>query len=937
MKINRKRRIAGIMVSILLAVSTVPHLMTAAAVTRDQERWGTPSNSSSVSSASNGETALETVVFTDAAPFLPPVRVPSVSMRNLSDESGLVLGKTASQDPEKPGEYRIRLEAWATEKIMSSAGDFPVDIVLVLDQSGSMTYNFDGEYTSYITDRRQYAMKETINRFIDSVGEKYSEAGADHRMSIVTFGPEAAVLKGWTFAHEEGVDALHEAVESLEDRLTGGADAGSGMKRAENLMDGGYVYTGENRLRQKAVILLTDGIPTKKRVFDTKIASDAIGWAKNLKDQGVAVYSVGIFGGADPDELYGESWKQNWPLSDIPCTGEPESLWGGSWTDSDGQNDFPQVDVPAGNRFLNYLSSNSEDAKEIGLERGKKRPPMGLSGTGYEILKNYACENKGYYLTADNADSLDHIFTEISENICADDTISHEETVVEDMISPYFQIAEEEGISIKTAAYGGDGNFEEEEVFEQGTVDIILDEGRQKVSVEGFRFDDNYITQSPRETEEGPFHGRKLIIEFNIKPRDGFLGGNRVPVGTEESGVYDLRGDERKLVGGFGTALVNVPIPDVTVEAAPKNVYLMGQLTDEDYRAGAAVRCGGVTILGGDTGEPEEWQTAYVRVPEMPDLKVERPGEDQTDDTFYRLSCTVSPKEPEGGGAEERTGVSEYQNIQVYKPVVTLADGEIFYGEEFPEGYSQTVGGDYHRGTEDLENPGRDDGSGIENGARGNMGGNDGLSWRHGDEEKRDDTVMSGSAPYFSISFRPDSSKIKEGRVNTKSHLPMKVAAVTAEPGDGTPTKDVTAHVTFVHRDCGGETDEMEAFPGYDFLLHVKTGSLTIKNRLEEEGREDQVFVFTVKKDGVPYTSCTVLANDQTTIYELPVGSYEIQAETGKGTLAWRYGQPEYSEKTGEVTRENGDIAFTCTNRLAEEKWLSGIFQAINKLAGGGR
>lgn len=95
-----------------------------------------------------------TVNFTDVAPFLPPVsgaaprRSPARAAGDTDPSSdngnnGMVVNKTSVYN-EETGAYDITLEAYATgSKVISTVtSDIPTDIVLVLDQSGSMGDNF---------------------------------------------------------------------------------------------------------------------------------------------------------------------------------------------------------------------------------------------------------------------------------------------------------------------------------------------------------------------------------------------------------------------------------------------------------------------------------------------------------------------------------------------------------------------------------------------------------------------------------------------------------------------------------------------------------------------------------------------------------------------------------------------------------------------------
>ncbi|MEI3142368.1 MAG: hypothetical protein V8S77_03790 [Oscillospiraceae bacterium] len=109
-----------------------------------------------------------TVNFTDVAPFLPPVsgaaprRSPARAAGDADPSSdngnnGMAVNKTSVYN-EETGAYDITLEAYATgSKIISTVtSDVPTDIVLVLDQSGSMGDDM-GQlvYTAYSGNTRQ--------------------------------------------------------------------------------------------------------------------------------------------------------------------------------------------------------------------------------------------------------------------------------------------------------------------------------------------------------------------------------------------------------------------------------------------------------------------------------------------------------------------------------------------------------------------------------------------------------------------------------------------------------------------------------------------------------------------------------------------------------------------------------------------------------------
>ena len=123
----------------------------------------------------------------------------------------------------------LTLEAYATGNSQVLQKEVPLDIVLVLDQSGSMAYNFNGKQTAQNKNRRQYAMKNAVKTFINSVADRYDAESSDHRMAIVTFGDDASTLVGWTQVNVTGKNTLTTAIDGLPNKPSGGTQTGKGM------------------------------------------------------------------------------------------------------------------------------------------------------------------------------------------------------------------------------------------------------------------------------------------------------------------------------------------------------------------------------------------------------------------------------------------------------------------------------------------------------------------------------------------------------------------------------------------------------------------------------------------------------------------------------------------------------------------------------------
>lgn len=420
--------------------------------------------------------------------------------------SGAVFSKTATQDAD--GNVKITLEAWATGQTVETTKQQPLDIVLVLDQSGSMAYDFSGNSTTKNANRRQYAMKNAVNGFIDEVAKNYTE-GAAHRISIVTFNDNASQLKDWTSVDETGKTALKTAVNELPKIPSGATNVAAGMAQAQTQL------SNAQKDHKKVVVVFTDGVPTTQSDFSTEVATNAILTAKALKADQTEIYTIGIFNGVNANQLYGEKWAYL-AYHDVPCTGEVGSYWGGSWAAGlFGRNDFADIDVAAGNRFLNYLSSNFAEATGIGVERGRYDPSnTWVKGDGYKITQNFdRSASSNYYLTATDSESLNDVFTQISENINSAVNEKLDTTaVVKDTMTEYFNLPDHTtDIKVYTQNYKADGNWEDPVEATGTTVKI----DGQTVTVTGYDYAKNFVSEKAKSDSS---YGQKLVIEFTITP-----------------------------------------------------------------------------------------------------------------------------------------------------------------------------------------------------------------------------------------------------------------------------------------------------------------------------------------------------------------------------------------------------------------------------------
>lgn len=828
---------------------------------------------------------FNTVPFYKAAPFLPPVNVRlkyRARMANaLSSEpgegdsgaghtpNGLKLDKNVKDN--KDGTYTITMESYTTGKVTTTTETVPCDIVLVLDQSGSMS-----DYLGNLT--RQQALKNAVKEFIGNVYKKYSET-SDHRISVVTYATNPSVVAGWTDVNQWGGRHLQDVIENLPSPV-GATRTDLAMKKAEGLLDPNksYSYNGENPKRQKVVVVFTDGYPSEQSDFDFDVANGAISYGKQLKDMGATVYTVGIFDGANPSIVYGPKKnldKGDW--SGPSLTGAVGERWGAVWYLLGGvkaRDELELLNINA-NRFMNFLSSDFKSSTSLGLE--EKDWWQGLTWyNGYSITQSFARSATGYYLTASDPEGLASIFREIASHIESPTLELGKEAVVMDVVTDAFDLPEDTTqIKVYTAdkLAGKDRWGHRRPSTLKPTV-----EGR-KVRVTGFNFNENFVSEEPRGADSN-FYGRKLIIEFTVEKREGFLGGNDVLTNGPGSGIYVDENAEDP-IGTFEIPKVNVPLEPITVTATDKNAYLKWVPDIEQLLVGAkAVTKDGIDILH----DLQPWQKQYINISA---LRVYSAGFDATGDGQYKLTITASPKfdaPPDTTPvAKAVEGTSDWAEVHVFLPKITFTDVTRYYGEEFPNQFP--------------ENPAAK------------------IVWERDGLKSTDPGVtMATPEPELNYVYHPKTGVVdKDGKrfIDTKKDIQV---GVTPYYGN----EDISGYTTYLHKDCT-EPCSWVGPPSKDnaFMVHVKTASL---NLTKQGGQAGVPYTFDVYRNGEPYTQASIVGNGTLKIEELPIGTYTVK-ENEKWT--WRFNPDNGSQVV--LSPEHPEDSLTCTNsKNASIFWLNG-------------
>ena len=627
----------------------------------------------------------------------------------------------------------------------------------------------------------------------------------------------------------------------------GGTLTNLGLEMGNGIFGANPIAEGEKRNR--VVIVFSDGVPGWSG-YDSDTANSAITQAGTAKNTyGATVYTIGIFPGADATS----AGNQN-----------------GNKTEK-------------ANWFMQRVSSNTQYP-----------------------------QSPSYYLSAADAGTLNSIFQQISNQIETGgaETTLGSETVVKDIISPYFTLpagTTASGIRIDTyACTGKDGNTYTWSGTSGGPGGATATVDGDQVSVTGFDFSENWCGTETDAQGNSTVRGNKLVISFEVSPKSGFLGGNEV-ITNASAGIYE-NGSAQTPVMTFEQPKVNVPIQDVTVTATDKNVYLKGEVTANQLKDGSEISVGDVKLdlsKATDTDKPyglDPWQTEYVditvTVKDKDGNVISDKLENLTEDTTYTVEVTVAPKTvgtstpANGDAATAKTGANDpAANIYVFKPELTFKDSSAYYGESVP------TNNDYSSNKVGLE------------------------TWKHGDTASTDAGVtMLGTKPTLDISYTPDESKLESGKY-TKQDVPV---AATVKIG----TENVNEHTTFVHQDCttacGWETPATPGAPA--FLIHIQTCTLNIT---KQGGAADESYVFDVFKDGVKYSEVTVWGNGTETLVELPIGTYTISENTG---WSWRYSANNGGSAA--LTAQNPTGSIACTNTKNNNQWLNGFSEVVRNIFG---
>lgn len=366
----------------------------------------------------------------------------TVSADKITTSSGNVVERGNSA-------FITALSALSSTSNVASTSTTPLDIVLVLDASGSM----DDPMGNSDRTKRIDALKNAANDFVSKIAAQnkgISDASKQHQVSIVKFaGNKSAAVgndtyrggNGYTYNYSQVMKTMSPCTDADAFKDTINSISPAGSTRADYGLQLADDQNSKREDAKKIVVFFTDGSPTSSSGFEDGVASSAVASAKAMKEKGATVYTIGIFSGVNPS-------------ADPKATGTSNE-----------------------NKFMHAVSSNYPDASYT--------QSSGFWG-GWNWDLGTRAEGSDYYKSATNAAELEKVFDDISSEIVkgsgyptsTTEGAEHQSGYIafDDPLGAYMQVDEFKAIAVAGKT------FENPTKSTEGNVDTYTFAGTVKVN-----------------------------------------------------------------------------------------------------------------------------------------------------------------------------------------------------------------------------------------------------------------------------------------------------------------------------------------------------------------------------------------------------------------------------------------------------------------------
>lgn len=496
---------------------------------------------------------------------------------NPTEDNGIKLNKTATWNDET-GEATIKLEAYATGKVETGKPK-PLDIVLVLDQSGSM------KNSGYVD-----SLKTSVSTFVNTIQENAAANQVDHRVAIVGYASDE------NDGQSQGNDKLISPNSSDERWINTGIYIDGYLKNYENkIQTYNKVYSLETGWWHPEYFIIVNGnyiqieyhaanswdwddywFYTTGSVFDGTYEEHKIECKTSEAD-------------TDPNHFQVYTRTENWTSltsqdyknalvsvnengslnSDISTAINNYGYSGGTRTSYGmemAKNVFANNSAEGRQRIVVVFTDGqpgkseydaSEAAKAVNESYVIKQTygasvyTIGLYGKAYDYVTNFMnylssnCPNASYndrfgwqstdkvsnkyYMTTENQSKLEDIFKQIAEDVSSSNTELDATAQITDVISDTFKAPSNSDIKAYTVDYKGNNQWyglsDTGHFANLDPKNITNNNGT--ITVTGFSYKDNYVLNNDPNNNNKP-SGKKLVIEITVTPKDGFIGGNKV-------------------------------------------------------------------------------------------------------------------------------------------------------------------------------------------------------------------------------------------------------------------------------------------------------------------------------------------------------------------------------------------------------------------------